>query len=336
MRYNVRTLSLVWLSLFTMCQSAIAQDDPSYVRDTTVYLSRSEYMYADNPRYTFFGHTPRRETKVETLPAIALGVGYVGIFITLHVIQTNAWWADDRGSFHVQEDWPYANQVDKFGHFYSAYVMSTAWHDILAEAGMSQTPSVIVGGALGLAYQTYVEIEDGYAKNWGFSPSDAISNAIGAGYFVAQSFSPFLQNFTPRWNYTPSSWSGEQPLSERPATFIDDYNSTTFWLAMNVNNLLPNGAVKDIWPDWLMLDIGYGIRSYGVSDPTQTQAPVQSRFMVGLDYDWVKIIPPSSVSFLNYLRQSLNYIRFPGPTLEFTSDGASFRFFYPIKITVPF
>jgi len=336
MRCNVRFVVATVLSLFASGFNVIAQDDSLYVRDTSVYLSRNEYLYADNPRYTFFGHTPRRETYVQTLPAIALGVSYVGVFVTLHVIQTNAWWSADRGEFHFQEDWPYANQVDKFGHFYSAYVMSTAWHDILAEAGMSQTPSVILGGVLGLAYQTYVEIEDGYGKNWGFSPSDEYANILGAGYFVAQSFSPFLQNFTPRWNYTPSSWSGDAQLTERPATFIDDYNSTTFWLAMNVNNLLPEGAVKDLWPDWLMMDIGYGIRSYGVSDPSQTQTPVQSRFMLGLDYDWVKIIPPSRNGFLNYLRQSLNYIRFPGPTLEFSSDGVAFRFLYPIKIAVAF
>lgn len=310
--------------------------DSTLAPDTLSYLSQREYMYADNPRYTVFGHTPRRETHVDALPAVALGIGYAGVFATLHIIQTNAWWSGDRGEFHIQEDWPYANQVDKCGHFYTAYVNSTLWHDMLAEVGFSNTTSVIVGGAMALAYQTYVEVEDGYASNWGFSPSDEYSNMAGVAFFVAQSFSPALQNFTPRWNYTPSQWTGDQVLSDRPATFIDDYNSSTFWLAMNVNNLLPEGAVKDAWPDWLMFDIGYGIRSYGVADPTQTQAPVTSRFMVGLDYDWVKIIPPSHVGFLNYLRQALNYIRFPGPTLEFSSSGTSFRLLYPFKLTVAF
>jgi len=39
---------------------------------------------------------------------------------------------------------------------------------------------------LGFAYSSYVEILDGFAKEWGFSPTDELFNFFGAGFFLAQ------------------------------------------------------------------------------------------------------------------------------------------------------
>lgn len=306
-----------------------------HASDDTLFVPRSAFMYADNPRYTFFGNTPRYETDIQALPTIALGVGYASLAVSLHIIQTNAWWSGDRGSFHIVEDWETVNQVDKCGHMYSGYMMSSLLSNMLMDCGFSQEPAVLIGSGMGLAYQTYVEVEDGFAKHWGFSPSDAYANIAGAGFHVAQYYVPFLQNFTPRWSYVPAEWVGDRTINERPRTFIDDYNSATFWLAVNVNNLLPQSA-ESLWPDWLMLSVGYGIRNYGILDDTGAYLPLKSRFMIGLDYDWVKIIPESRIGIVNFLRQCLNNIRLPGPTLEFGPDGTQFRVLYPFKISVGF
>lgn len=336
--------SLIIFCICALASTVCAQNQGSPLRisdsintaqPTSVYLTHDEYRYADNQRYTVLGGTPRRETELNPVTTAAFGAGFCGLLVGLHITQANAWWADQRGDFHIVEDLEYARWTDKFGHFYAGYVMSTFCSDMLMECGMAQEPSVIAGASMGALYQTYVEVEDGFATGWGFSPSDAIANVAGAGFSVAQYYAPVLQNFTPRWSYVPSEWTGFKTIDSRPKTFIDDYNSTTFWLACNVNNLLPTSAAN-YWPDWLMVSVGYGIYNYDTDNGVGGYIPPPRRYMIGLDYDWVKIIPPSKIGVLNYLRQALNYIRLPGPTIEFGDQGTRFGLFYPFVLSVRF
>lgn len=324
-------------SLVALASSILLWSQPCRAADSTatdtLRLRPDEFRYGGDPRYTVLGDTPLRETDIRVLPTIGLGVGVAALGVGLHITQSNAWWKDDRGPFHFQEDWQYAKQVDKFGHMLSGYMMSTLFSDVLMDCGFAHESAMWIGAGLGLSYQTYVEVEDGFAKDWGFSPSDAISNVLGAGMTVAQYYVPYLQNFTPRWNYIPSRWTGDNALNVRPANFIDDYNSATFWLAMNVDNMLPAEAA-DVWPDWLMVSVGYGIRDFDVRDASGRLLEPTARFMVGLDYNWLRIIPESSIGPLNYVRRILNHIRFPGPTLEFGPNGPTFRFLYPITISL--
>lgn len=308
----------------------------------SVYLSRGEFMFGDDPRYTLMGGTPRRHTQIQPVSTLALGGAYAGLFVFLNHHMSNSWWQRSV-DFRIIEDGNYARSADKIGHAYTGYVASTVCGDLLMECGFDYTTSTWLGAAMGLGYMTYVEYQDGHGANWGFSPSDAIANTAGAAIYVARNYSSFAQNFMPRWSYMPAQVVGEQPTNGREVTVLDDYNATSFWLACNVHNLLPQN-LKSYWPDWMMLSVGYGIRDYEVyptlPDGTRsaTPLPIKRRFLVGIDYNWVKIIPEasSSLGFLNYLRQGLNYVRLPGPTLEFGDDGVRFGLFYPFAIVVPF
>ncbi len=307
------------------------------VRSTTdsLYLAPELFRYADNQRYTMSGGTPRLESDLQTVPTIAVGVGFTSLMVGLHIYQRNAWWPDDADpTFRVIEDLEYARGLDKLGHTYSSYIMSTLSGDLMMACGLDLETSTWVGAGMGFGYTMYVEIEDGYAKDWGFSPTDAIADFVGASFYVAQNKLPFLQNFTPRWSYIPAAWVGDPVSNNRQKIVIDDYNSTTFWLACNVNNLLPESA-RPYWPDWMMFSVGYGVRNYDVVDANGKPVGVTRRFLFGLDYDWVKILPPSEIGFVNYLRQALNYIRLPGPTLEVGDDGVKFGILYPFAIVVP-
>lgn len=315
----------------------VAQDEQD-----SVYLTRDEFRFADDPRYTMSGGTPRRTTVIEPISTIALGAAYTGLFVFLNYQMSNSWW-QRRAEFRVIEDGNYALYGDKAGHAYSGYASSTLCGDLLMECGFDYTTSTWLGAAMGLSYMTYVEVQDGHGYNWGFSPSDAIANTVGSALFVTRNLVPFAQNFMPRWSYIPAKLTGDPQTNGREVMVFDDYNSALFWVACNVDNLLPEGKVKELWPDWLMLSVGYGLRNYEVypSMPdgilAPTPLPLKRRFLVGLDYNWVKIIPEAkSVRFLNYLRQALNYFRLPGPTLEFGDDGVKFGVFYPFAIVVPF
>ena len=317
---------------------------PSYaqvVPDST-HLSREEFRFADDQRYTLLGATPRRTTQIEPISTVALSAAYGGLFMFLNYHMSNSWWQRSV-DFLVIEDGYYARGADKLGHAYTGYIASTVCGDLLMECGFDYTTSTWLGATMGLGYMTYVEYQDGHGANWGFSPSDAIANAVGAGIYVARNLSPFAQNFMPRWSYMPAHVTGELATNGREVTALDDYNATTFWLACNVHNFLPS-SLKSYWPDWMMLSVGYGIRNYEVyptlPDGTRsaTSLPMKRRFLIGIDYNWVKILPEASPSlgFLNYLRQGLNYVRLPGPTLEFGDDGARFGLLYPFAIVVPF
>lgn len=307
----------------------------AYAQTDSLYLRPDEFRYADNQRYTIFGGTPRRTTEVQLAPTVALGAGFTCLAVALHYHQKNAWWpAGDSATFRFKEDLEYARGLDKAGHLYSSYVTATFTGDVLMESGFDRSTATWIGGATGLAYTLYVEVMDGFARDWGFSPSDAIADVVGSSFYVAQHYVPYLQNFTPRWSYVPASWVGYPVSNHRQKTFIDDYNSTTFWMACNVNNMLPASAAE-YWPDWMMISLGYGIRDYDVVDANGREVGATRRFLIGVDYDWVKIIPTSSVGVLNYLRQALSYIRLPGPTLELGDDGVKFGVLYPFAIVVP-
>lgn len=302
------------------------------VNTDSTYLSPDEFRYANWHRAMPFWGMPRRETDIQTIPTIAVGTFYAGLLYGIHALQKDAWWADERGPFHIQEDWEYAKQIDKLGHFYGGYAMSMMFGDMLLECGFDVNTAAVIGSLMGVSYQTYIEIQDGYAKKWGFSPSDAYSNLAGAAYYTAVHYLPFLQNFSPRWSYIPPSWSGEQDINVRPTNFIDDYNGTTFWLGCNIHNLLPMDY-KHYWPEWLILSVGYGIRDYGRVDSQGDHISVTPRFLIGLDYNWQKILPELP-STLNYARYFMNFFRLPGPTLELGPGGTRFRLLFPIQISI--
>jgi len=306
----------------------------SLVEDS-VFVPQSEFRYSDNPRVIFLGGTPRRVTEIQPWATAGLAVGYSALVVGLHINQANAWWKDDRGPFHFVEDIQYAKGLDKCGHFYSAYIMSRLSGDLLMECGFDLDAATAIGAGMGLAYVTYVEVEDGFAKQWGFSPSDAAANVLGASFYLGQQYIPYLQNFNPKYGHAPAELLGDRAISERPKTFIDDYNTSTFWISMNVNNMMPSSWAK-FWPDWLMIAVGYGIQNYGIQRADGSLETVHGKILLGLDYDLVKIIPRSKIGFLNYIIQGFNIIRLPAPTLEFTHEGTRFGLFYPFAVTVRF
>jgi hypothetical protein len=199
--------------------------------------------------------------------------------------------------------------------------------EALKASGVDYNSSALYGSLFGLAYQTYVETEDGFAKTWGFSPSDWYFDFIGPAFYLAQHYVPALQNITPKWQYIPTEWTTKANIN-RPKTIIDDYNSTTFWYSLNVNNILPDNF-KKYWVPWLNIAVGYGADSD--LKPNASGPPDQQnirRFIIGLDYNLVKLLPEGG-SFWNWFRQTLNYIKFPAPAVQISNHVVKFYLMYP-------
>jgi hypothetical protein len=279
------------------------------------------------------GSLPRTVTQIKPLTAGIVGGVYLGAIIALHINQQNAWWSGNRGSFHFEEDWVSALQVDKAGHAFGGYMTSYIMSEVLMASGFSWDGSTLWGSIFGLAYQTYVESEDGYAKTWGFSPSDWYFDAMGPLFFLAQHHIPALQNITPKWQYIPSEWIGE-PVINRQRTFLDDYNSSTFWWSLNVYNILPE-KLKQYWLPWLNIAVGYGANAVDVRvDPNGPPDQLsERRYVIGLDYNLVRLLPDGGW-FWNWFRQSLNLIKLPSPAIEFSPAGTKFKLLYPFNINI--
>lgn len=306
-----------------------------------IHFLPPSYSIADKPLFTLSGRPINDTTKIKPIPmAIFIGV-YSGVFVLQHIGQMNTIWKN-RGSFHITEDGKYAMYIDKAGHFYGTFLPSYVLSQTLIECGFSYNWAVALGGVLGLGYTTYVEILDGFAKDWGFCPSDFYADVGGALFFYLYSYVPFFQNLTPKFMYFPPRWFNAN--SRKPSTmFIDDYSAHTFWLSINVYNLLPK-SWKAFYPRWLDLSIGVAVRN--LCDPLnpsnncnpQISEPVYSfvwgnrKLIIALDYDLVKLLPDGG-PFWNWLKQSLNYFKLPSPALEI-GHPTRFYLLYPFPINL--
>lgn len=265
--------------------------------------------YAGVQRVLLTGEIPSDTTRIRPLPLAIIGLGYAGVFWGLEVLQRNAWWKDQRGPFHIQDDWDYAVQADKLGHFFGGYFLSYLFSEALMTAGLSYHSAAVFGAAMGWIYQGYVELRDGYATSWGFSPSDFAFNTVGVGFFLFQHAIPAAQHLTPKWQYFPPTWIGERP-TDHPTAIVDDYNGTTIWLSVDLWKVLPV-AMQGFWPKWLNLALGYGARNVG--RPENGYKP-ERLILLSLDYNLLQLVPPPR-SFLGWLWQTLNYVKLPSPAV---------------------
>jgi hypothetical protein len=259
----------------------------------------------------------------------AISLSYAYAIYEINNYYQNTWWkADtnyiDDGSFHVVNDWDYALWLDKIGHAYGTTLISHFFSAGFQAANLNQELSTWLGALGGLSMQLYVEIQDGFAPidktsgepKWGFSPGDAVADLLGAGYFVARYYYPYLNNFQMRVSYYPSDamLDGRKP----DHNISDDYDGQKMWLAFRMENLLPKSWAK-YWPDFLMLSAGYGVTGIGDYDCGKKTQP---SYYLAFDIDASRI--PIYGEFAEFIKNTFNYFHFPLPGIKFSEQGVSF------------
>jgi len=298
----------------------------------------ADFTYAGHRRWVIDGSQPFLATKIKPISALLFGTSVAAIFIVQHQMQQNTIWKET-GPFRILEDWQWTWGLDKAGHFFGGYATSYFFTEILLGIGFSWELGTITGAALGLLYTSYVEVLDGFSKDFGFSPTDFYADFAGAGFHLLQYYIPVLQNFNPKFMYVNPAWIGEKHRMPHDS-FIDDYSAQTFWLSVNVHNLLPEKA-KPFWPDWLELTLGYGVFSLcapgsgcntDISIPFSDAAYGNRSLLIGLDYNLVKLLPDGG-SFWNWVKQSINMFRLlPAPALQISDRGTNFYLMFPFGI----
>ena len=255
---------------------------------------------------------------------------WAGSYIALN----QAWYADyPKSNFHFFDDWDEWGKMDKLGHMWTAYNIGRVSGALWQWTGMKKNTSVWLGGASALAYQSIIEILDGFSSEWGFSMGDMTANVVGASSYVAQELLWKDQRIQIKMSY----WAYDYPpdlIGRRNDLFgsgsleriLKDYNSQTYWLSGNLKSFFP----KSNLPAWLDISFGYNSRvMLGASSNiwidkdgnTVDRSDVERyrRIFFAPDIDLTKIKTKSK--FLKSVFYLLNMVKMPLPTLEYDTRG---------------
>jgi uncharacterized protein YfiM (DUF2279 family) len=238
----------------------------------------------------------------------------------------SVWYSQyDKQSFRFFNDWPEWNQMDKLGHFYSSFQLTTLGSHALRWSGVSKKKSDLAGTISSFAIMSTIEILDGYSTGYGASASDLVANGIGASLFLGQNLLWEEVRFYPKYSFHRSEFAPQRPgtlgngLLEE---IIKDYNGQTIWLSMDVDKFIR-------FPAWINLAVGYGAESmlYARHEQNVEQGIYPYRqFYFSLDFDLTAIKSRSKV--VNTLIFFVNMIKLPSPTLEFSQGKVKAYAFY--------
>jgi Predicted periplasmic lipoprotein (DUF2279) len=259
-------------------------------------------------------------------------VGYGGLLIGLNA----EWYAKyPRSGFHFFNDNAEWLQVDKVGHVYSAYTESRASMEAWRWAGLPRKERIWIGGLSGLAYQSIIEVLDGFSAQYGFSAGDFAANIIGSGMFTAQEFAWNDQRIKLKFSFHRKNY-GEAELDKRADAiygkteierFIKDYNAQSYWLSANIHSFFPSSSL----PRWLSLSVGYGAEGmFGARSNIAVDANGNITFdrsdikryrqwYISPDVDFSKI--RTNKKGLKILLFVLDAFKFPAPTLEYSNGS---------------
>ena len=223
--------------------------------------------------------------------------------------------------------------MDKLGHIFSTFQISNISSKMWKWAGLNHRKSVLYGAISGIAYQSIIEIQDAYSKEWGFSAGDMGSNFIGAVAFVAQELT--WQEKRIRLKLSFSNHKYPKDVDDRydhlfGSSFIErylkDYNSQTYWISVNPRSFYTNSK----FPAWLNIAAGYSsdvmlggtentwVNKQGVFFDRR-DIPRTRRFYISPDVDFTRI--PTNSKFLKTVFLLIGGVKFPAPAIELNSKG---------------
>lgn len=249
-------------------------------------------------------------------------VAYTGAMVAL----SKAWYSQsDHQSFHFFNDANEWKQMDKVGHFYSAFQLSSIGSRILLWSGVNQKKSDIAGSATSFGIMSSIEVFDGFSAAYGASLSDVGANLAGSAFYLGQQRLWKEVRIYPKYSFHRTDYAPLRPntlgngLSEE---FLKDYNGQTYWLSVDADKFFK-------FPKWLNLAVGYGAQEMIYSNTSANKSngfnPYR-QYYLSIDFDLTAIKTKSK--FLNSLIYFANMIKLPAPALEFSKNGIKAHPFY--------
>ena len=266
---------------------------------------------------------------------IAVATSLTGTYVGMMTYLNTIWYEkSEQSAFHFFDDSGEWLQVDKMGHFHTAYMESVWLTKMMKWTGTKDRKSALIGSLLGFGFQTSIEVFDGFSDKWGASMWDVGANAIGSSLAYTQYYFWNEQRIRSKYSFhtvqhadamlanRSNSLYGETHLEQ----IIKDYNGLVIWLSINPSSFNPK-ATKALW-----VNIALGYAGGGMYGGYQNEWKDENgnivqrfdveryrRFFLSLDVDWERI--PTKSPALKTLFSIINIIKVPFPAMEFNTKG---------------
>ncbi|MBO7512370.1 MAG: DUF2279 domain-containing protein, partial [Fibrobacter sp.] len=228
-----------------------------------------------------------------TEPSVAKGVGVASTVLIAYgaaywLVFKKGWWDEEGSRFRFENDFDYALNLDKLGHFASGVMMGESFYEGYRWAGISEFYSYLFAGLSAFATHVAIDVKDGYSPEWGFSIFDVLSGTLGGFLPMAERYVPVFKYVDLKWSY----WINTKAYYRQSKTgvFTDDYCNQTFWASFKVYRMLPKAA-RQYYPSWLAIAAGLSIDE-GVFLHDKNITPHREVY-IALDYDLEAFRPQS-------------------------------------------
>jgi len=235
-----------------------------------------------------------------------------------------SWYSQyDKQSFHFFNDASEWKQVDKVGHFYSAFQLSAIGSKLLQWSNLPKSKSDKIGTLTSFLIMSSIEVLDGYSADYGASGSDMLANAVGASFYLGQNLIWNETRIYPKFSFHHTDYAPLRPDalgSTFPEELLKDYNGQTYWLSVDMDKFIR-------FPKWLNLSAGYGANGmvYASESQNSTSGYTSYRqYYLSLDFDLTAFRSKSKV--LNTIIFFVNMIKLPAPGLEFSNGKVKGHF----------
>jgi hypothetical protein len=321
-------LLLTAASCFGQTDSLKTTPSDSSQKTSNVSPPDSLREFITDPNY--FLLTPKQKRT----RAWVVGGGLVAAYAATTVALYSTWYKDyPQSNFHVFNDFPEWQQMDKVGHLYSAYIESRTTMELWRWAGVGRSKRILIAGLSGIAYQTIIEVLDGFSSDWGWSWGDIGANILGSGLLVAQELAWDDQRIKLKFSFHPKDYNDIGLRHRRDQLFgtktmekmLKDYNGQTYWASANIHSFFPKSNI----PPWLGISVGYGAegmfggRKNIATDESgnivfdRTDLKRYRQWYLAPDIDMSKIKTKSKT--LKAVFFVLSVFKFPLPGLEFSN-----------------
>lgn len=247
-------------------------------------------------------------------------------YTTAIVGLSKLWYSDsDQQDFKFFNDYDEWKQMDKLGHFYSAFHITHASSKALQWSNINKRKSDLIGSATAILILAPIEVLDGFSNAYGASTGDLLANAGGTIFYLAQSKLWNEVRIWPKFSYHQTRYA---PLNANllgnsvSSEILKDYNGQTHWISFDMDKFLK-------FPKWLNLAIGYGGQDMVYARDQQNLIngyDPYRQYYLSVDFDLNAVKTKSKV--IRTLIFFVNMIKLPAPAMEFSRKGARFHTIY--------
>lgn len=248
-------------------------------------------------------------------PTLTKVAGFFFLLYVLAIWGANLLWYKHHSfaDFHLFDDLAEWQQMDKWGHIFAAFHLSSysfaVLHFLLPERKI-----LLLSSLSGFLLLSSIEILDGFSPAYGASIYDLAANFFGTMLFACQKHffkKIFLQ---PKFSFHFSAFAAQRPniLGDSwLAQLLKDYNGQVYWYAFPVR----------FFPSWLQLSVGYSADNMLFGHYLQNEqvglTPFR-KYFIGLDISPIAL--KSRYSLLNSVISFTNLVRLPLPALEWSEQ----------------